>query len=296
MTTLSHLVRGPAGCFRRSFMKSKWEFWIDVGGTFTDCVARRPDGRLARHKLLSSGVTKGIVGAASSVNESGAATIADPALGRAPVGFWNGFRFRLLDEQGAAIFESTVERCDRAISTLKLSPPLAAPPQPGQAYELIAGEEAPVLAIRWLLDLAADEPIPPVAVRLGTTRGTNALLTRGGAKTALVTTRGFGDILGDRLSESARVCSSWRFASRRRCTRPSSKSTSASPPTARCSSRPIRAKSASNSGGSRSEGSNRWRFACSTASLIRPTSGSSPRSLAKPAFARSACRTKSRRW
>ena len=32
-------------------------------------------------------------------------------------------------------------------------------------------------------------------MRLGTTRGTNALITRRGARTALVTTRGFGDIL-----------------------------------------------------------------------------------------------------
>ncbi|HLB16659.1 MAG TPA: hydantoinase B/oxoprolinase family protein [Burkholderiales bacterium] len=30
-----------------------WEFWIDRGGTFTDVVARRPDGSLATHKLLS---------------------------------------------------------------------------------------------------------------------------------------------------------------------------------------------------------------------------------------------------
>ncbi len=30
-----------------------WEFWIDRGGTFTDIVARRPDGSLATHKLLS---------------------------------------------------------------------------------------------------------------------------------------------------------------------------------------------------------------------------------------------------
>jgi 5-oxoprolinase (ATP-hydrolysing) len=29
------------------------EFWIDRGGTFTDIVARRPDGSLATHKLLS---------------------------------------------------------------------------------------------------------------------------------------------------------------------------------------------------------------------------------------------------
>jgi 5-oxoprolinase (ATP-hydrolysing) len=31
----------------------RWEFWIDRGGTFTDVVARRPDGSLAAHKLLS---------------------------------------------------------------------------------------------------------------------------------------------------------------------------------------------------------------------------------------------------
>ena len=30
-----------------------WEFWIDRGGTFTDIVARRPDGSLVTHKLLS---------------------------------------------------------------------------------------------------------------------------------------------------------------------------------------------------------------------------------------------------
>ena len=30
-----------------------WQFWIDRGGTFTDIVARRPDGRLITHKLLS---------------------------------------------------------------------------------------------------------------------------------------------------------------------------------------------------------------------------------------------------
>ncbi len=30
-----------------------WEFWIDRGGTFTDIVARTPDGRLLTHKLLS---------------------------------------------------------------------------------------------------------------------------------------------------------------------------------------------------------------------------------------------------
>jgi 5-oxoprolinase (ATP-hydrolysing) len=30
-----------------------WQFWIDRGGTFTDVVAKRPDGALLTHKLLS---------------------------------------------------------------------------------------------------------------------------------------------------------------------------------------------------------------------------------------------------
>jgi len=32
---------------------SKWQFWVDRGGTFTDLVGRRPDGSLITHKLLS---------------------------------------------------------------------------------------------------------------------------------------------------------------------------------------------------------------------------------------------------
>ncbi|MFE2293165.1 hydantoinase B/oxoprolinase family protein [Streptomyces sp. NPDC059452] len=34
-------------------MAGRWEFWIDRGGTFTDVVGRRPDGRLVTRKLLS---------------------------------------------------------------------------------------------------------------------------------------------------------------------------------------------------------------------------------------------------
>ncbi len=32
---------------------SQWQFWIDRGGTFTDIVAKQPDGALVTHKLLS---------------------------------------------------------------------------------------------------------------------------------------------------------------------------------------------------------------------------------------------------
>ncbi len=33
--------------------EGKWQFWVDRGGTFTDIVARQPDGTLKTHKLLS---------------------------------------------------------------------------------------------------------------------------------------------------------------------------------------------------------------------------------------------------
>ncbi|MGQ9365394.1 hydantoinase B/oxoprolinase family protein [Azospirillum sp. ST 5-10] len=33
--------------------QGRWQFWIDRGGTFTDVVARRPDGAVVTHKLLS---------------------------------------------------------------------------------------------------------------------------------------------------------------------------------------------------------------------------------------------------
>jgi 5-oxoprolinase (ATP-hydrolysing) len=36
-----------------SSKEEKWQFWIDRGGTFTDIVARRPDGHLLAHKLLN---------------------------------------------------------------------------------------------------------------------------------------------------------------------------------------------------------------------------------------------------
>jgi 5-oxoprolinase (ATP-hydrolysing) len=171
-------------------MHSGWEFWIDVGGTFTDCVARRPDGSLVRHKLLSSGVTKGIAAGGSN-----STAIIDHSRSDAPRGFWNGMRIRLLDSAGRSIADATVAEFDSRACALLLDDTLPVHPSVGQSYELLSTNDASMLAVRWLLGLSADAPIPSVIVRLGTTRGTNALLTRSGAKTALVTTRGFGDVL-----------------------------------------------------------------------------------------------------
>ena len=67
----------------------------------------------------------------------------------------------------------------------------------GLACGRIAGSAA-VHGIRELLGLAADAPIPAgviEAVKMGTTVATNALLEGKGARVALLTTRGFRDVL-----------------------------------------------------------------------------------------------------
>ncbi|MEU9470065.1 hydantoinase B/oxoprolinase family protein [Streptomyces avermitilis] len=46
-----------------------WQFWVDRGGTFTDIVARRPDGRLLTHKLLSDNPARYADAAVEGVRE-----------------------------------------------------------------------------------------------------------------------------------------------------------------------------------------------------------------------------------
>src|SRR5262245_12320137 len=173
-----------------------WQFWLDVGGTFTDCLARTPDGRLLRRKVLSSGVTKGqaALGSTSERIVDGART--------EPDGFWRRYGLQLLDSSGRVVAVATVlgSEVNGSVTTTPLAVPPGKPPLrtdqiAGRCYELISPEEAPILAIRMFLGLALGQPIPPCSMRLGTTRGTNALLTRRGAKTGLVTTRGFADVL-----------------------------------------------------------------------------------------------------
>jgi 5-oxoprolinase (ATP-hydrolysing) len=166
-----------------------WEFWIDVGGTFIDCLAKTPDGSPRRHKLLSSGVTKGRVGTDSSLD-----AIVDSARRSDPADFWTGWRLSIVGTDGRKLDEASVTAFDASSGRLHLSG-LSSPPNLDTAYELRCDLDAPVIAIRYLLGLPLAKSVPRVVLRLGTTRGTNALITRGGARTALVTTRGFGDVL-----------------------------------------------------------------------------------------------------
>ena len=167
-----------------------WEFWIDVGGTFTDCLAQAPDRRLIPCKILSSGITKGRVHCVLDANR-----FRDPARIPASPAFWVGYGIRFLNETNEVLRSTQIVDFDSQTGTVTTAESISDTLSECVRYEIFSDEEAPLIAIRMLLGLRRDQPIPAIAVRLGTTRGTNALLTRRGARTAFITTRGFGDIL-----------------------------------------------------------------------------------------------------
>lgn len=160
-----------------------WLLWVDTGGTFTDALAVDPAGREHRVKVLSSSSLRG----RWTPFPPGNSWVALETLLPAP-GFAVGARFRAL---GPDVFEATVLESARA--ALRLSAPCPAMRQ--GAFELSFDEEAPVLAARMLTGAASAAELPPMRVRLATTRATNALLERKGVATALFITRGFGDLL-----------------------------------------------------------------------------------------------------
>src|SRR5437764_633876 len=121
-----------------------WEFWIDVGGTFTDCLARSPADQIVQHKLLSSGVTKGQVG-----DVAGPVRFLDPARTNDPPKFWVGYQIRFFDAQGQQVFSSRVAGFDARTGSFTTEALLPTNLEAGTAYELSSGEEAPVVAVRY---------------------------------------------------------------------------------------------------------------------------------------------------
>jgi 5-oxoprolinase (ATP-hydrolysing) len=162
-----------------------WEIWIDTGGTFTDCIARNPEGELLRCKVLSSGALR------DRVEELDGDRIRLSGGSALPNGFLAGMELGLLGEdRGVEIFEHNA-----SAGTVRLSNRFPESLAVGTPVELRSGEEAPLLAARLITGTPCGASLPPVAMRLATTRGTNALLTRRGARVAHFITAGFEDLL-----------------------------------------------------------------------------------------------------
>ncbi len=162
-----------------------WKIWIDTGGTFTDCLAQNPSGETSRIKILSNGSLRGTI--EEIVNET---KIIAQFNWPIATDIFEGFTFyQLSTNNKARIKNINLQTGEITLSTaIKLD-------ESSKTFEITAHEEVPVLVCRLLTQTALNQQFPNVDLRLGTTRGTNALLERKGAPVTLLITKGFKDLL-----------------------------------------------------------------------------------------------------
>lgn len=163
-------------------MNNGWHLWADTGGTFTDCVALSPTGKWLTCKVLSSGVLRGTV----RKTKGNIWHVQFPFR----QDIFEGYTLRLLPNGGT--YQVMGSRLAEGLLFLQDDTSAVAA---DTLFELTAGEEAPLLAARLLTHTPLHQPLPPIAMRLGTTKGTNALLEAKTPKAALIVTKGFADVL-----------------------------------------------------------------------------------------------------
>jgi 5-oxoprolinase (ATP-hydrolysing) len=162
--------------------------WIDVGGTFTDCIVRLRCGVTLRGKTLSTGRVP------VSVERSPNGDCLCTELAGDADRFWIGASLVGFCSQGRIAFEREIIDF-RQGGRMSLFQQSSIPWDEVVRFEISPGCEAPVLAVRRLLQIPLTQALPGLSVRLGTTRGTNALLTGSGARIALIVTNPFDDLL-----------------------------------------------------------------------------------------------------
>ena len=165
-----------------------WRVAIDTGGTFTDGIGQSPDGRIHRTKVLSSSAIRATIRASSTPTRHGL-DLRDVCP---PEGLFSGF---LIAQPGGPVLGRVLDH--PLPDEVVLEPDLTLPV--GTLIELRAPYDAPRLALHLLLNTTPSEPLPPLELRVATTRGTNALLEARGASFALVVDAGLEDqlVIGD---------------------------------------------------------------------------------------------------
>ncbi len=160
----------------------RWRIAVDTGGTFTDCLGFAPNGTFRRVKLLSSGRLRARI---VRVEEERLFFEAGWDL---PDGFLKGARVELADGTRRIIIGHSRD-------VLELDAAATGDSAEGALFSVSTGEEAPVFGARLLTVTPVGAPLPPCDFRLGTTKGTNALLEGKSAPVCLVVTAGFEDLL-----------------------------------------------------------------------------------------------------
>jgi 5-oxoprolinase (ATP-hydrolysing) len=175
---------------------------IDTGGTFTDCIALDNTGKIHTCKVLSNSTLRGTI-----VKHIGEKSFQIRNNWHVEKDIFQGYTFKILNvhEQPSKGFkpleglkdEFLIEKYDIVHKIIHLNKPIPPPQYLGEntSFEITAHEEAPILAARLITQTALGKKFPSLQMRLGSTKGTNALLERKGAKTAFLVTKGFKDLL-----------------------------------------------------------------------------------------------------
>lgn len=161
-------------------------FSIDTGGTFTDCIARDSSGKEYRRKVLSNSTLRGNI-----IKQIDAKTFKIRETWNLEKDIIKGYEFKVLQQDHPKVI---VEGFDIDKELIVLSQPLDFEVV-NRSFEITANEEAPILAVRLITQTSLDEPLPPIHMKLGSTKGTNALLENKGAKIVFFVTKGFKDLL-----------------------------------------------------------------------------------------------------
>lgn len=164
-----------------------FKIYIDTGGTFTDCLALTPDQQIRRIKVLSSSAIRG-----QGILTPEGMSISTEIVQKYPDDFFAGYSFQLLDSDHTTYL---ITHSNSRNGLLTLNRPLENFSDESVNFEIQSPEEAPVLACRLITSTPLSQKLPPIQMRLSTTKGTNALLERTGGNTLFLITEGFKDLL-----------------------------------------------------------------------------------------------------
>lgn len=163
--------------------------YIDTGGTFTDTISADDDGTIInRVKVLSNSALRGL----GNILNKSEVEIELREEFDLPDHFFEGYQLRFTGFSDQP-FEIRQSKNNRLIFEPKIPDDL--PSERSLPIEIRSPEEAPVLAARLITKTPLNKSLPPLQMRLSTTKGTNALLERHGAKTLFLITKGFKDLL-----------------------------------------------------------------------------------------------------
>jgi 5-oxoprolinase (ATP-hydrolysing) len=165
-----------------------YEIYVDTGGTFTDCLGKDPEGNWTRRKVLSNGSLRGVT--ESWIDRKTLVISENWDLEQDII---RGYQFQLLKHKHEISFIQCFDLEQNVLRLTKEVPKSLC--QQNMSFEIRSIEEAPVLGARLITNTPLDLDLPKLHMKLGSTRGTNALLERKGADVVLFVTKGFRDIL-----------------------------------------------------------------------------------------------------